>query len=133
MNVGALGKIVFTVSHSQIETLRNLEITAAANINVHNVHGGAGLAEFDGADPQKITFKLRLSAYLGVNPETELKKLDSYLTNGTVVAFVLGGKSYGRYRWLVEKYQASAEYFDSKGNVTQFDVSVSLLEYLKKG
>jgi hypothetical protein len=112
-------------------TLRNLEIKSSASISIHKVHLGGGLAEFTGSEPQQISFKLRVSAFFGVNPETQIKLLEGYLRNGTQLTFVLGNKTYGRYRWLLESLSQDVEYYDKRGNVTQCDLSISLREYLK--
>jgi len=131
MKVGALGDVAFNVSDKQIKTLRNFEVSHSASISVHKIHLGGGIAEFTGNDPQTITFKLRLSAYLGAPPEGDLRQLENYLQNGIPVAFALGRKTYGRYKWLVESMKVSGEYYDKYGNITQCDVAVTLKEYLK--
>ena len=131
MRVGALGDVAFNVSDKQIKTLRSLEVSHSASISVHKIHLGGGIAEFTGDEPQTITFKLRLSAYLGAPPESDLRKLDRYLTKGTPVALALGRKTYGRYKWLIENVKTSGEFYDKYGNVTQCDVAVTLKEYLK--
>jgi len=64
--------------------------------------------------------------------QKEIKKLDKYLQSGKQLVFVLGNKTYGRYRWLLESLGESVKYTDKRGNVTQCDLSVSLREYLKE-
>lgn len=131
MKVGAFGGVAFVVSDTQIKTLRDMTISYKASISTHAVHLGGGLAEFTGSEPQSISFKLRLSAYLGASPDAELKKLEQYLLNGTPQTFALGNKVFGRYKWLLESMKVTAEYYDKYGNITQCDIAVSLTEYLK--
>lgn len=131
MKIGSLGNVIFTVSDSTVMTLRDLSVKSSASISIHKIHMGGGLAEFTGSDPQQITFKLRVSAFFGVNPETQIRRLESYLRNGTQLYFVLGNKVYGRYRWLLESLSQDVEYTDRRGNVTQCDLTISLREYLK--
>ena len=131
MKIGSLGKIIFTVSDSTIMTLRDLMVKHNASISVHKVHLGTGLTEYTGSEPLQITFKIRMSAFLGASPQKEIAKLDDYVRKGTTLTFVLGDKTYGKYRWLVDSYSVAAEYYDKAGNVTQADISVSLREYLK--
>lgn len=132
MKIGSLGDVVFSVSDTTVKTLRNMEVKNSASVSIHKVHLGTGLAEFTGSDPQQITFKLRVSSYLGSNPETDIKKLEKYIRSGTLLIFVLGNKTYGRYRWLLESFSEAVEYTDKRGNVTQCDLSVTLREYLKE-
>jgi hypothetical protein len=41
----------------------------------------------------------------------------------------LGSKTYGGYRWLIEKLTFTGEYTDQSGNWTQAKVDVTLREY----
>ena len=132
MTIGSLGKVVFQVSNRTVMTLRDISIKNTASIAVHNIHLGTGLSEFTGSEPQQISFKILVSAYLGVSPETQIQRLETYLRNGTQLTFVLGDKTYGRYRWLLESFEVSVEQTDRRGNVTQCDISVTLQEYLKE-
>ena len=131
MIVGSLGAVIFQVSDSTVLTLRDLSIKNNATISIHKNHLGGGLAEFTGSEPQRISFKLLLSAYLGVNIEKQIGRLENYLRSGTMLSLVLGHKTYGRYRWLLESFTQESVYTDKEGRITQCDVSVSLCEYLK--
>lgn len=131
MKTGSLGDVVFEVTDSTAKVLRELEIKLEASISTHGVHMKTGLTEFTGMAPQEITFKVCLSAYLGADPESELKTLTKYMKKGQILIFIMGDKKFGSYRWLIKNLKMSAEYFSADGNVTQYDVSVSLIEYVK--
>ena len=131
MNIGALGDIPFVVSDSQVKTIRDLVFKNEASISVHSVHMDGGKAEFTGWEPQQIAFKCRLSAFLGVDVKTEKEKLEAAIKNGTQLKFTLGGEVMGRYRWLLKSCTMTAEYYDKKGRVAQYDAALTLLEYLK--
>lgn len=129
MITGALGSVVFEVSDRAWRVLRDMEMDDSASVSVHKTHLGGGLAEYTGYDPRKIKFKVRLSAHMGADPERELGTLRRYLREGRAVPFTMGYTTYGRYRWLIDSLKAKAEYFDGAGNVTSYDVTVSLVEY----
>ena len=132
MIVGALGDIVFKVSDETIETISKFKWGGSAKYATHQRHGTNALTEFVGIDPDKISFNIILSAYLGVNPQTELNKIWNAERNGTPLPLVLGEKGYGKYRWNIVNHSVSGQYFDSAGNLTQAEVSLSLQEYLRR-
>ncbi len=132
MIVGALGDIVFKVSDSTIETISKFKWSGSAKYATHQRHGMNALTEFVGIDPDKITFSIILSAYLGVNPQTEINKIWKAERNGTPLPLVLGEKGYGKYRWNILNHTISGEYFDGAGNLTQAEVSITLQEYLRR-
>lgn len=99
--VGCLGDIVFTVSDRTIKTIDNVTWSGSARYATHQRHGTHALTEFTGLDPDKMSFDIVLSAYLGVDPITEVVKLWNYERSGIAVPLVIGNKGYGKYRWSV--------------------------------
>ena len=88
------------------------------------------MTEFCGLEPDKISFDLVLSAFLGVEPQAELNKIWRYERSGEAVSLVIGDKAYGKYRWNVVSHKIKMQHFDKRGNLLQATVSVSLQEYL---
>lgn len=131
MVVGGLGEIVFQVSHKTVETLNNFKWSGSARWAIHQRHATHALTEYTGMDPDKITFDIYLSAFLGVSPIDELAKLWKYEREGTPVGLAIGSHGYGKYRWVVQNHSTSAETYDRDGNISSCTVSVELLEYLK--
>ena len=129
--IGCLGDIVFTVSDQVVETLDNVVWSGSARYAVHQRHLTHALTEFTGVDPDKITFDITLSAYLGADPIGEVIKIWSCERNGLPVPLTIGEKAYGKYRWNITKHEMKMQYFDREGNVTHAVVSVSLQEYLR--
>ncbi len=131
MQVGCLGNIVFEVSSDTVETVNNMTWSGSVRYGTHQRHLTDALTEFTGIDPDKITFDIYLSAYLGVNPMEEVIKIWNYERDGTPVTFVLGTKIYGKYRWTITDHKMKAQTFDGDGDVTTATVSVSLQEYIR--
>lgn len=131
MTVGALGEIVFQATEETIRTLDNWNWSGSARWAEHNRHNNHALTEFTGLDPDEISFSMYLSAFLGVDPMTDLKRLWDYERNGTPVALTVGDHAYGYYRWSVVSHRAAIETTDGTGNITSCTVQVSLKEYLR--
>lgn len=129
MKVGCLGDLVFEVSDTVIKTIRDASRSGSATIQTHQRHLMKPLPEFTGADADSFDFKIRFSAYLGADPNAELERLWSHMTNGVVLPLTIGTKSYGD--WLIKKLKTTMEYYDRRGNLTSADVTVTLTEYIK--
>ena len=131
MQIGCLGDIVFEVSSNAIETLDNMQWSGSAKYATHQRHGTNSLTEFVGIDPDKVSFEIVLSAYLGVDPMAELVKIWNIERNGTPVPLVVGDKGYGKYRWNIISHNIKFKTYSGNGTMTSCTVSVSLQEYLK--
>lgn len=131
MQVGVLGDIVFQVSSNVIKTFDNLQWSGSARYSEHNRHLTNALTEFTGIDPDTVSFDMELSAYLGVDPMTELAKIWTYERSGKPLSLVVGERAYGKYKWTIKSHKIKMKTYDKRGNVTGASVSVDLLEYLK--
>ena len=81
-------------------------------------------------DPDKITFDVHVSAYLGVNPMTEVVKVWNYERTGTAVSLTIGTHAYGKYRWSIISHEMKAQTFDKQGDITSATISLTLQEYI---
>lgn len=132
MVVGCLGEIIFSVSDSQVQTLNNAQWSGSARYATHQRHIQNALTEFCGLEPDKFSFDMVLSAFLGVNPQAAINKIWQYERSGTASSLVLGDKAYGKYRWNILSHKTKMRHYDNAGNLLQATVSVSLQEYLER-
>lgn len=132
MRVGYLGigdtakDVVFQVSDEQIETFNNMKVKKQASYSTHKIHGHKAVPEMTGMDADQITFDMLLSAYLGVNPKTELDKLEAFMQEGTICNLVLGEQLFGT--WVIKSIPYNVEYVYKEGDITQEKVTVTILE-----
>lgn len=131
MIVGCLGDIIFSVSSETVKTLDKLKWSGGANYSIHKRQAYHALTEYTGMDADKISFKVFLSSYLGVDVQSELTKIWNYERNGSAVPLVIGDKGYGKYRWVIQKHSTEASAYDGRGNITEATVSLDLLEYIR--
>jgi phage protein U len=128
--IGTLGNIVFSASRSEIKTFDDMKWDSSAKYAQHERHLKDTLLEFVGTDPDKISFSMYFSVFLGINPIDEITKLLDAERNGEVMRLVIGAKAYGKDKWVIERTSKSLERFDNKGNLLIASVSVSLLAYV---
>lgn len=132
MQIGCLGDIAFQVSADMVRTISDMTWSGSANYTTHSRHLTDALTEFTGLAPDEMTFDIVLSAYLGVNPMTDLAKLWEYERKGQALQLVIGSKAYGKYRWVIKSHKISMQTFSGSGELMAATVSVSLLEYIKE-
>ena len=131
MQIGALGDIVFQVSAEQVKTIDKMVWAGQARYAKQDRHLNDSLTEFTGLEPDTISFEIMLSAYLGTDPYPDIVKIWQYERSGKALPLVIGERTYGKWRWVIEKHQIKMQNFDKTGNLLSATVSVDLLEYLK--
>ena len=92
--------------------------------------GTHALTEFTGLDPDGISFDIFVSAYLGVDPMTEVVKIWNYERSGTAVPLTIGTHAYGKYRWSIKSHKMKAQTYDKRGDITSATISLTLQEYI---
>ena len=131
MQVGYLGEIIFAVSDETVETINNFVWSGSARYSTHRRHLTNALTEFVGLDPDKITFDIFVSVYLGVDPMTEVVKIWNYERGGTAAPLTIGTHAYGKYRWSILDHKMKMQTYNKAGDVTSATISLSLQEYLR--
>ncbi len=132
MNIGYLGigntkkDVVFKVSSDVIETFRNMKLTKQATYTTHKIHGHKAIPEKTGLEADKITFEMVLSAFLGVEPITEMQKLETFMRAGTICNLVLGPYFCGS--WVIQSIPYNVDYVTNEGYISQITLTVTLME-----
>lgn len=130
--IGTWGNIVFAVSRKEIKTFSELKWDSGAKYATHDRHLKAPLLEFSGTEVESMTFSMFFSAFLGVNPMTEVAKLLSAMRKGEVNRLVIGTKAYGTNKWVITKLSNSLERYDNRGNLLATKVSVTMNSYASR-
>lgn len=133
MVVGSLGDdIVFEVSEKTVKTLYDVQWKSSANYKTIDRHLKDDLIEFCGNKPEIITFKVQLSASLGINPLDEFVKFLDEKRKGSAMRFVIGWKAYGKYKWCITDLTGTLRYYDNRGNLLYCEADVTLQEYSER-
>ena len=127
MTIGTLGTVTFQTDAKTVETFENLSIKKSANFVAHAVHGKTPVQEFTGYAANTGSFTMTLSAFLGVNPQKELDKLEKLMNSHKECTFTLGTKVYGT-RWLVTALSEAHNYTYRDGQLLQCTVGVTIVE-----
>lgn len=132
MKVGCLGAIPFEVSEKRIQTIQKATWGGSVNITEHKRHLSDACTEFVGGNADTMELEIHLSAWLGVNPLKTIQQIFEHERKGTAVPLVIGERSYGKYRWLIQSHSAKLEKFDNRGNPLSATVTLKLIEYTKR-
>lgn len=130
--IGSFGDLVFSVSDRTVKTFDGMSWDFSADYATHDRHIKADLLEYMGPGIEGISFSMVLSAFLGVNPLKEIKKLREMVKEGHAERLVIGGKVYGSYKWVMQKGTVDFQRFDNKGNLWAANIKVTLKEYPKR-
>lgn len=126
MIVGSFGDVAFSVTTDTVRTLNGLSLNDSASYVAHAVHGLQEIPEFTGFSAPKISFGVTLSAFLGLDPMTELEKLREMLRSKKGYPFALGSDVYGDL-WILTDIAAECEYFYRDGTLMSINVRLTLL------
>ena len=127
--IGTFGGLSFAVSSNKVSTFDDLKWDTSAAYATHDRHLQPDLLEFLGPDPEQITFKMKFSVCLGVNPLKSVNDLRRMVREGTAERLVIGGRVYGDYKWAITKVSSAMKTFDNRGNCWAAEVTVTLKEY----
>lgn len=127
--IGTWGDIVFTVSRGEVKTFDGMKWDSGAKYATHDRHLKEPLLEFTGTEVETISFSMFFSAFLGINPMTEITKLITAQRQGKVSRLIIGTSTYGTNRWVITKLSKSLERYDNRGNLLVAKVNVSMQSY----
>ena len=127
MKVGSIGNVVFSVDSTNASILKDYQRSVTANYEEHKLIGQTSVLEYTGTNPTEISFVLKLSAFLGVNPGKQLSMIEEMTKLGQQVTLSLGSSVVGE-KWAIQSVSSKAEFFDRDGDVTSYEVTVSLKE-----
>lgn len=127
--IGTFGGLSFAVSSNKVSTFDDLKWDTSAAYATHDRHLQPDLLEFLGPDPEQITFKMKFSVFLRVNPLKSVNDLRRMVREGTAERLVIGGRVYGDYKWAITKVSSAMKTFDNRGNCWAAEVTVTLKEY----
>lgn len=130
--IGTLGKTVFAASRKQVRTFNDLVWKGSARYATHDRHLKTPMKEFLGPGDESMSFTILLSRYLGVNPFTEINRLNRYRRRGKVLSLVLGKRRYGTYRWVITNTTINLEKYAPNGSLLHAKVTVEIQAYAKR-
>jgi len=127
--IGSWGDVTFVVSRKTVKTFDGLKWDSAAKYSTHDRHLKEPLLEFTGTDVESMSFSMFFSAFLGVDPISEVSKLLKAMRRGEVHRLVIGPKAYGTNKWVITKVSNALERYDNRGNLLVATVSVTMKSY----
>lgn len=128
--IGTLGDIIFTVNNRKWHTFDELTRTTQARWEKNNIHLKNSKAHFVGSELDTVTLDILLDVDFGMNPRTQVAKLQNYCTKGKVMTLIIGDKAEGRGKWYIDNVSEVMEQVDNRGNVLRARVKLTLGEYV---
>ena len=132
MLVGYMDDIPFITSGFLVRTFDEWNKGSEARWEKHDLMGRKPVLEFIGPDVEEISFKMLLRQDLGVDPRTEIRRLEVMRDEGAVFPLVLGNHTVGDHFWVLTSLSAQVTYWNKYGNPLSAEVSVTLREYAEE-
>jgi phage protein U len=129
MIIGSLGGIPFYTSMDKSVLLSGLEWSSGARYAEHTRHNQTDMLEYVGLNPDKMTFDVQLSAFLGVNPTLLLDRFRTVHKERQAVKFVLGTMPLPGF-WVLTDIKSSLEQFYKDGTLLSVNLQITLSEYV---
>ena len=131
MSIGSFGKVIFVASANEILTFDDLQQSGTARYAEHAVMGSKPLLEFIGPGLEEISFKVKLDASCGVDPDSEFKTLQEIRDSGEVCVLVFGDTKIGKF--ILEGISATEGPRGKDGRATWIEAGLTIKEYVDNG
>jgi hypothetical protein len=131
--IGSFGDVIFEVSTRRVRTFDNFARGGSGRWAEHEIINQKPVPEFTGPGLEEISFSVRLDANMGVNPESELKKLREMRDTGKVADLIIGGEPISESMWVLESLREQHKVFSGNGRIIIATAELSLKEYPLRG
>ncbi|MBO4779889.1 MAG: phage tail protein [Selenomonadaceae bacterium] len=128
--LGAFADLVFEVSSFKVLTYDDYKRETKARYAKHELINQTTVLEYLGAEPEEISFKMKFTTALKVNPAAEAEKARQMCLDGVTDYLILGNAVVGENLWVIESVSESAQSWDNAGNCLVSEVTVKMLEYV---
>lgn len=132
MTIGTLGDVVFEVADNKVFTFDEFSRMGSAKWATHEILGQKEINEFISPNTEEISFNIKLSVFLGININDELKKLRNIRDTGEYNKLIIAGESIGENYWVISSLDEKVKSFDQKGNILIVDLGIKLSEYVDR-
>lgn len=138
--IGSLGSdVVFVVVETGVSnqwqpivrTIDDFNRSASGRWAQHDIMGKKPKKQYIGPGLDTVSFSVRFSASLGLNPRKELDRLINIEREGKALPLVIGRKPVGVGLWVITSLSQDWERLDNMGNVLDAQVNITLEEYVK--
>lgn len=138
MTIGCIEDVTFEVSDGHLRrtgkifTPNKIGQKYSATYGSHARASGDTLIDFASEDSETYSLGITLSEFEGVNVVHSINLLREYLREGKACRMVFGNRPCGKYRWVIQDMSVTEKMWAKDGTCIAAEVSLSLLEYLRK-
>ena len=126
--IGTFGNIVFETSADKVLTFDGFVRKGSAQFAEHPVIDGKTKLQHTGDGLDEVSFSVKLSASLGVNPSNEIEKLREIKAAGDPKKLIMGMKVIGDF--VLTSVEDAWDRVDNLGNIFVSTVNLTLKEYV---
>ncbi|MBR2732737.1 MAG: phage tail protein [Selenomonadaceae bacterium] len=125
MAIGCFADLVFEVDSERVLTFDGFKHDVKSRYARHELINQEPVLEWLGADTQKVTMTITLTATLGVNPAEEMEKVHRLCLDGEADWLIVANSVVGGRLWVITEASCKSISTDKFGNpiVAQMDVT----------
>ena len=125
MAIGCFADLVFEVDSDRVLTFDDFKHDVKSRYARHELINQEPVLEWLGADTQKVTMTITLTATLGVNPAEEMEKVHRLCLDGEADWLIVANSVVGGRLWVITEASCKSISTDKFGNpiVAQMDVT----------
>ena len=127
MSIGYFGEVVFEVSSDKQLTPEKFSYSKKSKWAEHETLNVKTKSEFLGDGKKNYSISIKLSAFMGINPQNELDKIEYTQANGLVEPLFIGSKYHGDF--YIDSINVQNDRVDGKGSLLACTVDLNLVEY----
>lgn len=127
--VGRFGRLRFRVSHSQILTFKNLQLSQSIKTAEHDIIDAKPKLEITGKNLDEATMDIELCSYLNISPKKQLKTMQRMMESGETNYLIVGTTKVIKRPCIITSIQSSWEDILGRGRVSKIVVNVTFREY----
>ena len=130
--IGAFADLIFEVSSEKVLTYDEYKRESKSRYARHELINQTTTLEWLGRELGEISFKMKFTTMLGVNPAEETEKVRRLCEDGIADYLIIGNAVIGDNMWTIESVSESAVAWDNAGNILVSEVEVKMLEYVTR-
>lgn len=132
MTIGILSstktRVIFSASAKKYQTFEDAEHKSSISYSEHKLHMKKPILEMTNPEADEFSFKMTLSAFLGVRPNKVYKALIKMMQRGDITTLVIGTEVIGT-MWVITDVSKAFKTLYKDGDLISCEVSVTLKEY----
>lgn len=133
MSIAIFASKTFQVSSRKIYTLDEFTVGSSLETETQDSANKKPSTYIKGPGLMAMSFNIAIKSMFGINVRKEYDEWNAVCEAGKAYPFILGGKPFGKNKWLLKGADLEEIIFDNKGNMISAALQLDFEEYIRAG